>query len=592
MNQNTVLGNPSTETGSEGCAPNKQAVIYLRVSSVGQMNKAHDPEGYSIPGQREACERYARSIDAQIVAEFVEPGKSGTSTNRPALQRMLSELPDLQPDYVIFYDLSRVAREDFDALWLLREIESHGCQLKSTLERFDDSPAGRLLYTVMAGVNAYRSRGDAEKVKLGLERKHQAGGSHGPARLGYLNVREEVDGRQVASIAVDPDRGSLISTLFELAASGEFTVSSLTDLIADAGLRTRPTATRPSKPVARTTVHRILRDDYYIGIVTRNGVKASGRHEALTARETFERVQAILDANRAGGERSRKHNHYLNGSLFCGKCGSRLGFGRHRGKCGQHYDYYSCLSRMRSPGPCGAPYARTHEIEAAVEAEHFKALLSPTESRIVRDTVREFADGKARIAQSEADRHERRLRELRDQQRKLLQLFYRDAVNEEVLREEQQRIAKEEAQVERWQEHAAWEVSNVMEALDEALSLLESSGDAYARAEPAVRKLLNRAIFARIEVETDEDGDAPVVSVQLAEVYEKIVETAAVLIGAAASSERTNPDPIFLGRGSHLFKLAEREGFEPSDELTPVNSFRDCPVQPLRHLSAGKPSKR
>jgi len=144
----------------------KTAIIYLRVSSVGQVNTAHDPEGYSIPGQREACQRYAEGLDATVVREYVEPGKSGTSTNRPALQRMLGELEELKPDYVIFYDLSRVARDDFDALWLLREIEGRGCKLESTLERVDNTPAGKLLYTVMAGVNAFRSRGDAEKVKL------------------------------------------------------------------------------------------------------------------------------------------------------------------------------------------------------------------------------------------------------------------------------------------------------------------------------------------------------------------------------------------------------------------------------------------
>jgi DNA invertase Pin-like site-specific DNA recombinase len=60
---------------------------------------------------------------------------------RAALQRMLGELGELKPDYVIFYDLSRVARDDFDALWLLREIEGRGCKLESTLERVDDTPS-------------------------------------------------------------------------------------------------------------------------------------------------------------------------------------------------------------------------------------------------------------------------------------------------------------------------------------------------------------------------------------------------------------------------------------------------------------------
>lgn len=133
--------------------------------------------------------------------------------------------------------------------------------------------AGKLLYTIMAGVNAFRSRSDAEKVKLGLDRKHEKGGSHGPARLGYLNVREEVMGRQVASVSVDPERAPLIKLLFELAAKGDVTLTTLVDA-KNAGPRTRKSPTRAERPVSRTTIHRILRADYYTGVVTRNGSSA------------------------------------------------------------------------------------------------------------------------------------------------------------------------------------------------------------------------------------------------------------------------------------------------------------------------------
>jgi hypothetical protein len=77
----------------------------------------------------------------------------------------------------------------------------------------------------------------------------------------------------------------------------------------------------------------MLRDDYYTGIVTHNGVKGDGRHEALIDRATFDRVQKVLDGHRVSGDRSHKHHHYLKGTLYC-ICGKRLGYGRHRGKCG------------------------------------------------------------------------------------------------------------------------------------------------------------------------------------------------------------------------------------------------------------------
>ena len=100
---------------------------------------------------------------------------------------MLSQLPVAKPDYVIFYDLSRVARRRATP-WLLSEIRRHGAKLESTVERIDDSPQGLLLFAVMAGVNAFRSRGDAEKVKLGMSRKHADGGTVGKVPIGYLNT--------------------------------------------------------------------------------------------------------------------------------------------------------------------------------------------------------------------------------------------------------------------------------------------------------------------------------------------------------------------------------------------------------------------
>src|SRR5947209_20043475 len=84
------------------------AVVYLRVSSAGQVNKGADPEGYSIPGQREATKARAQALGADVLEEYVEYGVSGRTTQRPALQRMLAELKVHRPTYVIVYDLSRL----------------------------------------------------------------------------------------------------------------------------------------------------------------------------------------------------------------------------------------------------------------------------------------------------------------------------------------------------------------------------------------------------------------------------------------------------------------------------------------------------
>jgi len=240
--------------------PAATALLYLRVSSTGQV-RGTDPEGYSIPGQREATRGRADLLNAAVVEEYVEPGVSGRTTHRPALQRLLADLKRLRPTYVIVYDLSRLARNRTDDALLMVQIEASGAKLVSVLENIDQTPAGRLTHGVLAAVNEFRSDGDAEKVMMGLRRKHATGGTTGKAPIGYLNVRKRVLGRDVRTVEIDPDRADLVRLGWECYATGEYSVSAITDLLDVSGLRTPMTAKRPPKPLARSAVYRMLKDD-------------------------------------------------------------------------------------------------------------------------------------------------------------------------------------------------------------------------------------------------------------------------------------------------------------------------------------------
>jgi site-specific DNA recombinase len=257
------------------------------------------------------------------------------------------------------------------------------------------------------------------------------------------------------------------------------------NVLKEAGLRTRGTPKRPSAPLSRSMVHRVLRDDYYVGIVTRKGVKRPGRHEAIIDRETFDQVQRVLDAHRASGDRSHKHTHYLTGSLFCGVCDKRLGYGRHRSRSGEYYEYYSCLSRVAKTGRCDAPYVRLHEVERAIERKYKTLLLTAAEQSAVREALHSHVEANTEVARSEAKRHERRVGELGGQQQKLLQLYYKGGISDEVMRAEQERIEVERAEVERWSNTAQREVEDVMQALDDALVLIDLATAPISR--PALR---------------------------------------------------------------------------------------------------------
>src|SRR4051812_19655944 len=193
---------PSTTGEPASTVATKRAALYLRVSSVGQVHRENDPEGYSIPAQRDVCQLRAKSLGATVEHEYVDYAESARSADRPQLQRMLRELRERRIDLVVVYDVSRLARDELDAMTLLLAIQQAGARLESVAERIDDSPAGRLTYGVLAAVNAYRSRGDAEKVQMGLSRKHENGGTPFEAPTGYINVRSIENGREIRTVAI------------------------------------------------------------------------------------------------------------------------------------------------------------------------------------------------------------------------------------------------------------------------------------------------------------------------------------------------------------------------------------------------------
>ncbi len=573
----------------------KTAVIYLRVSTAAQVNKAIDPEGYSIPAQREACELHAERLGAEIAGEYVEPGRSATTMNRPALQRLLADLPGKRPTYVIVYDLSRIARDEHDAFWLLREITGVGAKLESTQEKIDDTPVGYLMYSILSGYNAFRSRNDGAKVKEGLRRKFLAGGAAGPARIGYKNARRHVGGREVAVIEVDDDRADLVRLAFDLYATGNFTLSTLTDVLAESGLRTRETPKRPSKPMSRASVHRMLGDDFYVGTVTHNGTKLRGLHDALIDETTFERVQNVLAAHKQSGDRSHKHEHYLTGEVFrCNDCEKRLGYGRHRGRGGV-YEYFSCLSRVHRGGRCGAPYLRVGEVEEAVVRYHHTITYTAEEQELLRDEIRRFATPRVDAAKKQAAIHERRLRELKAEQQKLVQLSFKELIDDEVLAAEQERISAERAQARKWNEAAVHEVREIMSALDDALALVDKTVP-YAVSEPTERRLINQATHVVLAPYLEIDGDGAR-TIAIRGVRDPFYVEADLIVGKTPPElvNRANSDPepgrptlapISRSQGSDESRLAEREGFEPSDEGKPRHTIssraRSAAPAPLR----------
>ena len=100
-----------------------RTVLYLRVSSAGQVNTDYDPEGLSLPAQRNKGTIKAHDLRSEVVREYVEAGVSGKSlTKRTAFKEMLQDIERLRDvDYVIVWSVSRWARNQED-YWVARGL--------------------------------------------------------------------------------------------------------------------------------------------------------------------------------------------------------------------------------------------------------------------------------------------------------------------------------------------------------------------------------------------------------------------------------------------------------------------------------------
>jgi site-specific DNA recombinase len=551
-----------------------RAVIYARVSSTGQLGRDGDADGdgYSLPAQVEAGTQEAKRLEATVAKVYVERAESARSDNRPVLQQMLRELPSLGVTYLIVHKVDRLARNRLDDATLYQRLVGMGITLVSVSENIDDTPAGRLMHGMLASFAEYYSNNLATEIRKGLMQKHKTGGTPFKPPIGYRTLRYVEEGRQIATVELDPERAPLVETAFQLYATGEFTLRELGAILEANGLRSVGTHRRPPAPLALSRIHRLLRNPYYVGIVEYCGKRVPGRHQPLVDPETFEQVGKLLDAARVGGDRSQRHAHYLRGQVYCDLCGARLIYGRHRGKTGVYYEYFSCARRTarRSGGNCSSGHYSVSQVARGIEELYATVTVPRKVQAAIHADLDHDVFERVEAIRKEADRHKRKLRELEANQSKLIQMAYSGLVSDSVLATEQERLEAERQAVRRLLAEANLQRDDTEEALREALARVDDAQAQYLAAPDLERRLMNRAIFHRISI--GPDGD--VASVELTPVYKAM--TAWHPIGPPAPAKATQnprgqkrPKPAHLSddRVSTFLQMVETAGIEPASAV-------------------------
>lgn len=556
----------------------KRAVIYLRVSTSKQATRDLDPEGYSIPAQREACRRTASGLGAEVVDEYIDRGESARSADRPALQDMLERVRTAGDiDYVIVHKVDRLARNRADDVVIGLTLRESGVQLASATENIDETPSGVLLHGIMASIAEFYSRNLAAEVVKGLVQKAKQGGTPFRAPPGYTNVRSVNDGES-RTVALDPERAPLIKWAFEVYATGEYSLSRLCDELNEKGYRTRSGPNSTAKRIGKQSLVKVLRNPYYLGIVSYKSVHYEGRHKALVAKDTFTRVHNVLEAHRASGEKQRRHNHYLKGTVYCGQCGSRMLLTLAKGRRkGGEWLYFFCDARRKQSG-CGQSYVLASRVERAVIDYYSTVQLGDERVTKVRTELKRQLATLQRRNSSERSRQGARIARLRVEREKLMHAYYDGAVADDLLKSEQLRINRELADAERALALAETELGEAEPVIEQALFLAANCREAYEQAPPAVRRMFNQLLFKRVLV-TDER----VSGAEMSDPY------AAILADGFAdrSQRRSSGRVVHSASGSTMNALVGLSGLEPpTSALSELRSNRLSYRPKRRHATS------
>jgi DNA invertase Pin-like site-specific DNA recombinase len=535
-----------------------KAFVLLRVSSSGQTRRAGAEEGYSIEMQRDACQRKAKELGAEIAGEWVAPAESASRGFYKTLTEMIAALKargDIA--YVIVYKLERFARDELTDFAAYAEIKEAGAELVSATESIDGTPQGMLMHGILASINAYYSRDLAEKITDGRTTKAKLGGTPGRVPLGYLNRRRWDGANDIRYVEVDPERAPHIQWAFQAYATGEWPIKKLTEELYRRGLRTKPTPKRAPGKVSISTVHLFLRNPYYIGRVRFQNVEYQGDHPTLIPNELFERVQQELTAHRLSGERSSKHSHYLKGSVYCALCRRRLRFTKCTGRQGGKFDYFVCGNRHEGK-KCPLPYLPAHRVE------HFVTRYYEDQIRIDGDRVAELEpllveqfERLVAYRQREVVRCQKEVDDILGQRQRLVEnhLANPKAIPLDVLEVKQAELGKKLKAAKTKLTRAGGNIKNANKGLRAARQLLQQSAGAYSRVDPQTRRRWNQAFFRKLFV-----GPEGIKAAELTDEFGALLrEDLAKRLEAMVAQPR-----LRFGRGSSERVLVELAGLEPA----------------------------
>ena len=170
------------------------------------------------------------------------------------------------------------------------------------------------------------------------------------------------------------------------------------------------------------------------------------------------------------------------------------------------YPYFVCSGRhSKRRKDCTTKAVLIDVVEKEIE-KIYEAYQLPPEVRILLEScIQEIISTERAKYDAELDGLKGEKAKLENKRKKLLEAHYCDAIPLDLLKSEQQKIAKELASIEHEIKMHDTTFEQITENLKRALDIVENCGEAYKNASDTIEKLMNQAIFEKFYISNDVD---------------------------------------------------------------------------------------
>ena len=342
-----------------------KAVIYARVSS-----REQEETGYSLESQEALLKDYAVQKGFTVAKVYKVSESASGKRIRKEFVDMLQFVTDAGINVILCEKIDRLTRNLKDAAtasdWIL---ESNDRAIHFVKENFVVSKNTRahenLVWDMKVAMARFYTNNLSEEVKKGQTAKLAAGQLPYRSPLGYRTVGES--GKKVH--VIDEVTGPLVRKMFEMYATGNYSVVQLTKEMNKMGL-----CTQTGKKLSKSPIYELLTNPFYYGDIVWTGKIYKGAHEPLISLELFNQVQQKLNRKLASPY-FRTHAMRYKGKLMCGECGRTVTWERQKGKI-----YGACKHCKTQLGLKGK-YVHEEDIDTLIKQHILE--VAPTNERVL-----------------------------------------------------------------------------------------------------------------------------------------------------------------------------------------------------------------